>query len=472
MNRRTFLKITSASLVTIPLSQCASSTKRPPNVLFIVIDDLNDWIGCLGGHPDAKTSNFDRLARRGMLFTNAHCSAPRCNPSRTSVLTGLQPSTLGVYTNRQRFRQVLPDVVTLPQHFMAHGYRVVGGGKIFHAPDPESWHGYFPSEKKSRTKDDFVPINPCSFPDSASHTAFDWGAVDVTDDEMEDGKITNWAVDELGKTHDVPFFLGVGVYRPHQPWYVPRKYFEMYPLDQVTLPIVNADDLDDIPPIGVVHAKRRGFHTKITESGNWRKAISAYLASVSFADAMVGKILDALDASPYAENTIILLWSDHGFHLGEKLHWQKWSLWEETTRVPLILVAPGITRPGGRCSRPVSLCDIYPTLIDLCGLTLIERLDGKSVLPLLKNPDKAWKRPAITTSGPNNHSIRSERWRYIRYKDGTEELYDHQNDALEWINLAAEREYAAVKAKLAQWLPEIHTPHSRTQLKRGKRSKP
>jgi arylsulfatase A-like enzyme len=479
MNRRDFLKLTAASTVALTLPGCTSASQRlvskqtkRPNVLFIAIDDLNDWVGCLGGHPDVKTPNLDKLAQRGVLFTNAHCSAPACNPSRASLMTGVLPSTSGVYLNPQPWRKspVLTDATTLPQHFMANGYRVVGGGKIYHGgfPDPPSWHEYFPSQKKNKPDDPMPPNRPLNGIPKTAH--FDWGPVDVPDDQMGDWKVATWAISELRKKHDKPFFLGCGFFRPHLPWYVPQKYFDMYPPEKIALPNVNENDLDDVPPIGRRMARPEGDHKKVIEHKQWRKAVQGYLASISFVDGCVGRVIDALDKSPYADNTVIILWGDHGWHLGEKLHWRKFALWEEATHAPLMIIAPGITRLGQRCPRSVSFIDIYPTLIDVCGLTPKKELEGKSLLPLLKDPKAKWDRPALTTHGRNNHSLRSQRWRYIRYSDGTEELYDHNNDALEWNNLANDPKYAGVKKQFAKWLPKLNAPDVPRARRKKKRS--
>ena len=465
INRRRFLKLAAAGAASLALPKITASarqTKRKPNVLFIAIDDLNDWVGCLGGHPDVKTPNLDRLAQRGVLFTNAHCSAPACNPSRASLMTGILPATSGVYHNPQPWRKspALADAVTIPQHFMAHGYRAVGGGKIYHGafPDPPSWQEYFPSQQKNKP-DDPTPANrPLNGIPNTAH--FDWGPVDATDEQMGDRQVATWAISELQKKHDKPFFLGCGFFRPHLPWYVPQRYFDMYPPDKITLPNVNENDLDDVPPLGRKMAKPEGDHKKVTEHKQWRKAVQGYLASITFVDTCVGRVIDAFDKSDYADNTIIMLWSDHGWHLGEKLHWRKFSLWEEATHNVLMMVAPGVTRPGGRCSRPVTMLDIYPTLIDLCRLTGKKDIEGKSLLPLLKNPEAKWDRPALTTHGRNNHSLRTEQWRYIRYSDGTEELYDRNNDELEWNNLAGDPKYARIKKDFAKWLPETNVPES------------
>jgi arylsulfatase A-like enzyme len=442
----------------------AAGPTSKPNVLFIAIDDLNDWTACLGGHPDVKTPHIDRLAQRGVLFTHAYCSAPACNPSRASLLTGILPSTSGVYLNSQPWRPVLPDAVTLPQHFMAHGYHVMGCGKIFHGryKDPASWHEYF-----ARPGDPVPPKRPVNGIPKTAH--FDWGPVDVSDDEMSDTKVVKWAIEQLKKKHDKPFFLACGPFRPHLPWYVPRKYFDLYPADKITLPNVNENDLDDVPPMGRKMARPEGDHRKVTEHKQWRKAVQGYLASITFTDTNVGRLLDALDKSPYAKNTVICLWGDHGWHLGEKLHWRKFALWEEATHAPLLFVAPGVAKAGAKCKRTVSFIDIYPTLIDVCGLTPKKELEGVSLRPLLQDPDAKWDRPAITTHGRENHSVRSEHWRYIRYRDGTEELYDEQKDPLEWTNLAKKPEYAEVKKKLAAWLPKKNAPDAPAGRGRSRR---
>jgi len=463
INRRRFLQLTAAGSLSLAVSRLAFSglsARTRPNVLFMAIDDLNDWVGCLGGHPDVKTPNLDRLAQKGVLFTNAHCSAPACNPSRASLMTGILPSSSGVYHNPDPWRKspVLKDAVTIPQHFMAHGYTATGGGKIYHGtfPDPASWQDYFPSQQKNKPDDPMPANRPLNGIPNTAH--FDWGPVDVPDEEMGDWQVASWCISQLGKRHRKPFFLACGFFRPHLPWYVPRKYFEMYPPEKVTLPNVKEDDLDDVPPIGRQMAKPQGDHKKVIEHHQWRKAVQGYLASITFVDTCVGRVIDALEESPYADNTIIVLWSDHGWHLGEKLHWRKFALWEEATHNVLMVVVPGLTKPGQRCRRPVTMLDIYPTLIELCDLAPKKELQGKSLVPLLKNPDAEWGRPALTTYGRNNHSLRTERWRYIRYSDGTEELYDHDTDELEWTNLANDAGYGEIKKGLAKWLPGTNVP--------------
>ncbi len=428
----------------------AVSAQPKPNVLFIAVDDLNDWIGAYGGYPGVKTPHLDRLARNGELFTRAYCSAPACNPSRASLLTGIRPSSSGVYHNDQPWRPALPDGVTLPQYFTANGYEVEGIGKIFHDVynDPASWPAYHKVQKS--------PQPPGAPLKGKGH--FDWGPVQAKDEDMGDYKNVDHAIAFLQRKRDKPFFLAVGFTRPHLPWYVPQQYFDQYPLNGIRLPEVTNNDLADVPAAGVAIAKPGGDHTFIKKSGQWKNAIQGYLASITFTDGQIGRLLDALEKSPYKGNTIIVLFGDHGWHLGEKEHWRKFALWEEAARVPFIVVAPGFTKAGSRTGRTVSLLDIYPTLADLCKLPAKKELEGKSLVPLLQNPAVVWERPAVTTHGRNNHAVRSERWRYIRYEDGSEELYDHDKDPQEWKNLAADAQYNNVKSDLAKWLPKVNAP--------------
>jgi arylsulfatase A-like enzyme len=468
LNRRDFFKLSSTGVISSILFNQGCSPfitqygLRKPNVLFISIDDLNDWIGCLGGHPDVKTPNLDRLAKDCVIFTNAHCPAPLCNASRTALMTGMRPSTSGVYLNAQPWREspILKKIDTLPQHFKVHNYTTLGSGKIYHDlfPDPPSWDTFWPSKKKQRPKDpkpENLPLN--GIPDTRH---FDWGPMDVKKQSMGDWQVANWIINQLNINHKRPFFMACGFYRPHLPWYVPREYFNLYPLENVSLPVIQENDLDDVPAAGKLIAEPDQDHVKVIKYNQWRKAVQAYLASISFVDECIGRVIDALYNSSYSDNTVIVLWSDHGWHLGEKLHWRKFALWEEATHNVLMFKAPEITKPGVRCNAPVNLLDIYPTLIDICGLNKKPELEGISLLPLLKDPDRERKRPALTTFKRNNHSIRSKRWRYIRYSDSTEELYDHSVDELEWNNLAEKPEYEEIKKDLAQWLPKLNAPDS------------
>jgi arylsulfatase A-like enzyme len=445
----------------------AGSNRNRPNVLMIAVDDWNDWIGALGGHPQVKTPNVDRLAARGVLFTDAHTASPLCNPSRAALMTGRRPSTSGVYGNDQRWRPLMPDVATLPQHFRQNGYIAHGGGKLFHHGkgfnDPASWDDYFfwnPAARANQWHDNYSfppdpePARPVTPMPSVSWRNFDWAPLDVADTEMPDYKVATWASSFLGRRHDKPFFLGAGMFRPHIPWFVPRKYFDMYPLDSIIVPQVKEDDLADLPPIArEIALNKESSHHLLVSTGNWKKAVQAYLACITFSDVQIGRMLDALDHGPHRENTIVCLWSDHGYHLGEKWHWHKQALWQRATHVPLIFAAPGLTKPETRCDRPVGLIDVYPTLADIAGLPRREGLDGVSLRPLLTDPGARWDRPAISTYLKGNHCLYTERWHYIRYRDGAEELYDRRQDPQEWVNLAGESALGQVKRQLAAQLP-------------------
>ena len=457
-----------------------SSAGEPrQNVLFIAVDDLNHWVGHLDGHPGTRTPNIDRLASEGATFSRAYGAAPLCNPSRVSLLTGVMPAHSGVYGNFEELREQLPDAVTLPQYFRRHGYSVKGAGKIFHRSlpgDDDAWDEYFASWKSTLKKADAEKESP---PQKKSKFTIEgmwapWGPLDADDSEMIDAQNADRIIAELEGVHDKPFFLAYGTHQPHLSWEVPRKYFEMHPRDSVVLPKVIDNDLDDIPPFGrrlaaevldisndIDHAAPGGDHANVLKYNQWQAAVQGYLASISFADAQVGRVLDALAESPHAGNTIVALWGDHGYHLGQKEHWRKHTLWEDGLRTTLVISAPGIAGRNVRSDRVVSLLDLYPTLIELAGLDPREGMDGQSLVPLLKQPDLPWSRPVVSTYGFQNHSIRTERWRYIRYHDGTEELYDHDADPYEWTNLAVEPvndEYREVMNQLAAHLPEVNVP--------------
>ena len=434
-----------------------------PNVLFIAIDDLNDWVGHLDGHPQSKTPNIDRLAGIGVSFTKAYCNAPLCNPSRVSLFSGILPSNSGVYGNGEMMRDKIPEAVTLMQYLSeAGGYSVQGGGKMFHGTSPydlASWDYYnLPSRSRQAGKRDEGLAKDAWAP---------WGPLDVDDSEMFDVKNVNWAISELEKSHDKPFFLACGFTKPHMPWYVPQKYFDMHPLEGIELPDTIDNDRGDLPEWGKRFAREvhdvsgaRNFathgedHDMVLKHKQWPRAVQSYLATISFVDAHVGRLLDTLDKSDHAENTIIVLWGDHGWHLGEKQHWRKHALWEVTTRTTLVIAGPVGVKDNQLCERPVSLIDLYPTILDLCGLPSRDGLDGQSIAPLLKNPKRNWERPVLTTFGYQNHAIRTERWRYIRYVDGGEELYDHNADPNEWTNLAGNSEFTDVISKLKQTMPK------------------
>ncbi|MGB0580574.1 MAG: sulfatase [Limisphaerales bacterium] len=455
------------SLVLLLLGLGSAPAAEKPNVLFIASDDLNDWIGALGGHPQGRTPNIDRLMKRGVMFRNAHCAAPACNPSRAALMTGLHPTTSGVYLNSNPWRPVLPDAVTLPQHFSRNGYLSGGAGKIYHGryEDAASWDHYL------RKGSDPKPSAKVAKDKHSRAGGVVWGVLDAKDEEMNDYKMVSYCIEQLQKKQDQPFFLACGIYRPHMPWQVPRKYYDMFPIDEIQLPKHKEDDLKDLPPAGVAMARPSGDHANILKTDNWKYAVQGYLASMTFTDAMVGRLMDAFDKSAHAKNTIIVFWTDHGWHLGEKKHWRKFALWEEATRVPLLIAAPGVTKPNQICDRPVSLIDLYPTLIDLCGLPQRSELDGQSLVPLLKNPKREWERPVLTTHGFQNHTLRTDRYRFIQYANGDRELYDHRDDPMEYRNLAKHPRYADRVGQLSKSLPKKNAPEAPREQRKKKKKK-
>ena len=448
-----------------------------PNVLFIAVDDMNDWTSTLGGYSGkAHTPNLERLARMGMTFSNAHTASPVCCPSRTAMMLGLRPSTTGIYNNGQWWLPHLPDAVSLPMHFKRHGYETMGAGKIFHHTagfnPPVQWDDFqrlvfqddpwFRGHKLNypwSTPEKYPKGYPFSGLKGTPHEG-DWGVIPgLAEAEYDDSKSVDYAVRALGKKRDNPFFLACGIFRPHLPWYAPKKYFDLYPLEKIKLPKITEGDLQDVPPQGLkLSAARRNEFLNIKKHGKWKEGIRAYLASISFADAQLGRLLDALEKSAHADHTIIVFWSDHGWHLGEKNHWHKSTLWEEATRIPFLFSVPGLTKGGTRCSRPVDTLCVYPTLIELCGLKPRKDLDGTSIVPLLKNPETTWDLPAVTEFKRGQCAVRSERFRYIRYSDGTEELYDHSKDPNEWTNLAGEVSYRKVMDELGRSIPKEFAP--------------
>lgn len=426
--------------------------QSPPNVILITVDDMNDWVGCLDGHPQARTPNIDALARRGTLFTNAHCQAPVCTPSRASLFTGRLPSTTGMYFLQPALTQVtaLAEVRTLVGRFSSEGYETLGVGKLHHGGGEG---GYFQTYGGALGGFGPRPEEKLAYPDG--HPLWDWGPYPASDAEMPDSKVADWAIERLGEPREDPFLLAVGFWRPHVPMCVPEHWFECIE-GPVTLPPVLEGDVDDLPlyatQLTVGHPAPR--HTWMVENDAWRDAVHAYLASCAFVDDQIGRLLGALKSSQHATNTLVVLLSDHGFHLGEKERWAKRSLWEESTRVPLILAGPGVEI--SRCGAPVGLVDVYPTLLDLCGLEADGELDGHSLSPLLRG--ETWPHGALTTFGPGNHSVRTEEWRYIRYADGSEELYAHPKDPHEWHNLASDPAHAATCASLRKLLPANDAP--------------
>lgn len=473
--------VSTVLLLTVALLQpcyAQEKTTSRPNVLFVAVDDMNDWTSLLKGYEGkVHTPNQERLAKMGVSFSNAQTASPVCCPSRTAMMLGRRPSKTGVYNNGQWWRPHMPKAVTIPMYFREHGYKAVGAGKIFHHTagfnPPDQWDDFqrlvfnddpwyrghklnYPWSKRSHYPKGY-PF--CGIPRVPLEG--DWGVIPgKAESDYDDAKTADYAVRFLKEKHDKPFFLACGIFRPHLPWYAPKKYFDMYPLDKIKLPKVPENDLDDIPKEGKWLSKqRRQDFLNIKKSGKWKEAVQAYLACISFADAQLGRVLDALESSVYKDDTIIVFWSDHGWHLGEKNHWHKMTLWEESARIPFIVAAPGV-KGGVTCSRPVDTVAVYPTLIELCGLKPKKQLDGVSIAPLLRDPKQKWDVPAITEYLPGQTAIRSERYRYIRYKDGSEELYDHEKDPNEWTNLAKDPKYADVIVDHAKWVAKKWAPNA------------
>jgi arylsulfatase A-like enzyme len=444
--------------------------RKPFNILFIVIDDLNDWVSPLGGNDQVITPNIDRLVKEGMLFKSAYCPSSLSNPSRVAIMTGVAPYKSGVYYNPQHFRtsEVLGNSLTIPQYLRKYGYYCAGAGKIFHNkwPDPVSWDEYWPGKKNHMPKD---PMPEKSNLNGLSMKAgFDWGPLNVNTEEMGDMQSVKWIIEQLNKTHDKPFFLACGIYRPHLPWYVPKEFYDLYPIEDVKIPKVLPNDLSDVPDFAkglargygdimdrsTIDRSIKGHNQILVENNHVKEAIQGYLASISFADYCLGKLIEGLKQSQYNANTMVILLSDNGFHLGEKEHWCKETLWEEATRTLFFMKVPGITTENSVTEWPVSLLDIYPTLIELCFLPKKDSLDGNSLVKLLKNPSKKWNKPVLTTYGYKNHTIRSKEFRYIKYRDGSQELYDLVKDPNEWFNLADRAEYSNIIKDFKRFIPK------------------
>lgn len=440
------------------------ASSAAPNVLLIAVDDLNDWVAALGGHPQAKTPNLDRLARQGTLFANAHCQAPICHPSRVSFLTGTRPSTTGLYSiGPLDFRRDCPALSdkeatpTMPEYFASRGYRTIGVGKVFHdSTATETFQEYgplgdwgpFPTGGKKLVE--VAPGGPL----------WDWGRFPEREEDTIDHEIANWAIAKLGEiSSPPPFFMAVGFFRPHAPFYAPPAWWDAQGEEKdIVLPPQKKDDTKDLSEfaLALTYANNSPRHPFFEESGRWREAVQAYLASVSFVDAQIGRLLDALAAGPHADNTIVVLLSDNGHSLGEKFRWGKRSLWERDTRVPLIIRAPGLPAEQ-RSTEPAGLIDVYPTLLELCGYEPRSNLEGSSLVPQLRDPTTP-REPVVTTFFVNNHAVRSRDYRYIRYSNGDEELYDHRTDPNEWHNLAGQPGTKPIVLEHARYLPKVNLP--------------
>jgi arylsulfatase A-like enzyme len=480
----------------------AGQSNIPPNVLFIAIDDMNDWTSYLQGHPQARTPNLDRLAKDSVRFTQAYCNAPSCNPSRASVMLGKHPNSTGFYSNKIGhtsidLRKYYPDELTIPQFFKQHGYSTFRTGKIYHY-----WGDW--SDMKVKQKDLSFDVHSwgggksiepstylCgidfgwSFTKGGKRSYMDWGAIDAASSKFGEYSRASTVIKEINREHTKPFFAALGFYLPHLPWYYPQEILDepelahIRDVADVILPKVLADppgrDLSDLSNVAVKIASGglrprsldgsrtyKNWHDAIAGEDKWKEAVQAYLASIYFVDQQLGRVLDALEESPNGEHTIIVLWSDHGWMLGEKGAWRKYRPWEDSVKTNFIIKAPGI--PALAIDRPVELLSIWPTLTDLAGLPMKDDLDARSLVPLMKNPDMQWDFPVITAhldeSGNGGwQSIRTAKYRYIKYlKTGAEELYDHSNDPNEWTNLIGRSRYRAVSEELSALVPDSMTP--------------
>ena len=424
---------------------------KQPNVLFIPVDDLNHWVGYTGRNPQCKTPNIDRLAAMGVSFSNAHCAAPACGPSRAALWSGIRPHTSGCYVNGDPWKKHIAEGLNLNAYFKKHGYFTAAMGKTYHSSSgglksvyASEWDEYPPTKRENS-----AGRGPKKY--EGYHDPL---PLDLGDRDLPDWHTVDYCISKMQEKRDKPFFVACGMIKPHLPWAVPRKYYEMYPREDIKLPPHREDDLDDLPKAGIKMAGAEKDHAKFLKSGRWKDAVQSYLATIAYVDMNVGRLLDAYEASPERDNTIIVFWGDHGWHLGEKQHWRKFALWEEATRAPLIWVAPGVAKTGVVCDAPVDFMSIYPTLCDLVGLEHPDHLEGKSLVNLLKNPSAKWDGVAMTTHGYLNHAIRDHRYRYIRYADGSEELYDHSDDPYEFTNLAGSSVLLDVKSRLASHFPD------------------
>ncbi|HXH98751.1 MAG TPA: sulfatase [Sphingobacteriaceae bacterium] len=474
---RIFWLVSSLFIGISQFSSAQKQAKKKYNVLFIAVDDLNTDLSSYG-QPEVKTPNIDRLAKRGIQFNKAYTQFPLCNPSRASLMTGMNPDLIKVYNLTTKFRVTMPEVVTIPQLFMQNGYYAARVGKIYHygvpteigtsgLDDALSWNEVKNPKGKDKT-DEASVINLMPKPNGLG-AALSYLMASGTDEEQTDGMVATEAIKLMDKHKNRPFFLGVGFYRPHTPYVAPEKYFDMYPLGSITLPNEPVDDLEDIPAAA--------FFTKPPNYGlnteKLKQAKRGYYAAITFMDAQVGRVLDALDRLKLNDNTIIVLWSDHGYNLGQHGQWMKQSLFENSARVPLIISVPGGLK-GKISERTVGLIDIYPTLADVCNLQVKQKLSGVSLKPLLKNPNVKWNRPAFTQVARSSfmgRSMRTERYRYTEWDEGRAgiELYNEQKDKGEITNLAKKPEYEALVKKMSA---QLHKNFSAAQINIIDKQKP
>lgn len=477
MQRRDFLKATAlaglgaACLPWWARGQEAAIPKlapngKPWNVLLIAIDDLNDYPSILADYPGVKTPAMDKLSDEALLFTRACTPATSCMPSRAAIMSGLAPWRSGVYGNGPHWDKVaaLSSIRSMPQHFRDAGWHTVVAGKVFHEPptvmpvaSARMWDelgtrgGYAPAPKPDPMADLDLPFGKLA----------SYGGK-AEEKDIADFQILAETERRLGALYDKPFFIAHGIYYPHVPLTVPQRFLDLYPEENLTFPPPGhkEDDLNDLPPAARKIIDPRGTFEKIKSAGHWKPILRHYLAAVSAADELLGRLVEALNRSPHRDHTILVVFSDHGLHVGEKERFRKHSIWEKTAHVPFMMRVPGVTKPGGVCERVVSLQDIYPTLVDVCGLQEPSHaLSGRSIAPLLKEPGREWPHIAITSHKATIHGVRNERFRYITYGGGQEELYDHDQDPHEFTNLASNAKFAGVKKELAAKLDAELSKH-------------
>ncbi len=489
------LFVTSCSVFSSIAAAEGDHPKAPYNVLFIAIDDMNDWAGAFGGTPQERsaTPKMDKFAASGaVVFQQANCGGPICGPSRSSLLSGFMPHRSGVYTNSHNMlrSELVQTHFTLPEYFSKNGYHTLSIGKIFHKHAGDQGHWAYdqweetkggaggrpdPDHVNNRNqnivdgKKNVVPAMPSEGNEGGEGegSEFAWGPTKGPREETKDWAAADWAAQLLAKPSDKPFFLALGISKPHLPWFVPQEYFDRHPLDSIKLPSFHLDDLGDIvDPTGVAKfTPTSDFKWLNQDPELFKSAVQGYLAANSFADDCVAHVLNALEKSPARDNTIVVIFGDHGWHLGEKLRFRKSTLWAESTRLPLMIRVPGMNSRQD-CHRVVNLMDLYPTLIDLCGLPAKAEIDGRSIAPLLRDPAAAWPYPSVTVNGKGNASVRDERWYYIRYENGSEEFYDMQSDPMQWTNLANSKdaEIQASKARLTALYPATFAPEVAAEM--------
>ena len=449
----------------LAMAVTSSSEEKRPDIVFIIVDDLNDWLGCYGGHPEAKSPNIDALAASGMLFSQAYCNSPQCRPSRTSLNHGVYPFKTGTYFNAKYAGETKITTPSMQKFFMEHGYRVASGGKVFHGNPGKDGDALLARPRDPRPPEGENNFNAMSAPN-------DGYALDVQDEQMSDYKVSQWATQQWRADSEKPLFMSVGFFRPHRPLHVPKSWFAHFPIESIRRPAEpeGVDDWDDMPDfarrLARTHAHKPlhgglSDHEFIVAKKDWDATIQAYQASIAFVDRQIGRFLDSLKENPRGRETYVMLVSDHGWHLGEKKHWCKGAIWEQTTHIPFVVRGPEVVA-GSKCAQPVSLVDVFPSLVDFAGLEIPDWLDGVSIKPQLANPASP-RGPAISSYGEGNTSVRTQRWRYIRYEDGSEELYDHEIDPNEWTNLAKSPEHKRTIKTISLMIPENQHPGLKVQ---------